>query len=178
MNALEILKGDHDCLLILLQDARNAAMAFRELLLHSQIEEEIFYPALRDKNEALIEDSLEQHQRMERLVQEIERLDSTDDAAAELYAELQRVVGEHIRIEEVEIFSIARKVLGEDLERLGDRIRNRKDELAAGVSSRPGKAGPAVRSERAPGERVTREDIDLGRFESEGGRPSTPPPPQ
>lgn len=182
MNVLDLLKADHDRVRELLRDPSRASEAFREVLLHVQVEEEIFYAALRNKSAHLIEDRLDQHRQIERRIRDMERMDTTDPAAAERVAEFRLSVEDHFRAEEAELFPVARRTIGEDLEKLGDQIKNRKDELAGRVGSRSGKAGSAVRSEKASSDRATREDIDIGRFESEGGRPagtpSTPPPPE
>jgi hemerythrin superfamily protein len=166
VDAIDVLKEDHERVRRLFRD--RSTEVFQKLLLHAQIEEEIFYPAIRDANPAMVDKSVVEHDIVERLIQEIEQLNSSSQTLLE---ELRKVVEDHMMAEEKVLFPQARRELGEDLGRLGDQIRQRKEEL----SSRSGQA--RVQSERATGERVSREEIDLGRFESEGGRPSTPPPP-
>lgn len=105
------------------------------LQVHSRIEEEIFYPAVRSAIEKteLIDEALVEHASAKQLVAEIEAMDAGD----ELYDAKVKVLGEqvmhHIEEEENELFpEVESSEL--DLEALGAKLAERKvalfDQLA------------------------------------------------
>jgi hypothetical protein len=103
-----------------------------ELKIHTMIEEEIFYPALRGKiDDDDLDEALVEHDGAKVLVNDIEAGEPDDrfyDAKVQV---LQEEIEHHIREEEKEhgnIFSQARKT-DVDLEALGERMAARKAEL-------------------------------------------------
>jgi iron-sulfur cluster repair protein YtfE (RIC family) len=144
MDAMELLKKDHDAVKQLFaefesaeseQDRLDVYDEIREqLLIHARIEEEIFYPAVRETNSGKsatqVEEALSEHQQVK------EMLDKLDDMAAEVdadFAETIRTLAEsvehHVQEEENEIFVSARKLGDERLSELGDHLQQRKDQL-------------------------------------------------
>ena len=103
------------------------------LTLHSMVEEEIFYPALRaaakDAGDLLDEAEVE-HASAKDLIAQIQEMDPED----ELYDAKVKVLGEqiahHVKEEEKEMFPIAKKV-GLDLVALADEMLARKEEISA-----------------------------------------------
>jgi hemerythrin superfamily protein len=102
----------------------------RELTIHAQIEEEIFYPAIRgvlDDKELLPEAEVE-HGSLKQLIADIENTD-TDD---ELFAARVKVLGEyvkhHVKEEQNEIFPQVRSS-DLDMVELGALLMQRKKEL-------------------------------------------------
>ena len=100
------------------------------LQVHTQIEEEIFYPAVREAIDktALIDEALVEHASAKQLIAEIEEMDAGD----ELYDAKVKVLGEqvshHIEEEEDELFpEVESSDL--DLEALGQKMAARKAEL-------------------------------------------------
>jgi hemerythrin superfamily protein len=105
----------------------------RELELHTRIEEEIFYPAVREASrdlEDIVDESLVEHASAKELIAQLEGMDPEDD----LYDAKVKVLGEqiehHVGEEEGEMFPKVRK-LKLDLVALGQEMAARKDELAA-----------------------------------------------
>jgi hemerythrin superfamily protein len=143
-DAVEVLKRDHDeaeRLLDAYEDAkddpdpaRKAAVALevcRALAIHAQVEEELFYPALRAADDAaaeLLNEAAVEHATVKNLVAAIEA-NTPDDP---LYDATVRVLGEyvkhHVKEEEGEIFPLARKS-SLDLDALGAAILERKQAL-------------------------------------------------
>jgi hemerythrin-like domain-containing protein len=103
------------------------------LILHTAIEEEIFYPAARGASkdaEAQVDEAVVEHAAAKDLVTQLQEMDPED----ELYDAKVKVLGEqvehHIKEEEKEMFPTVRKS-GLDLVALGQEMAMRKDELAA-----------------------------------------------
>jgi hemerythrin-like domain-containing protein len=108
------------------------------LTVHELIEEEIFYPALRDHPKAkdIVLEAYEEHNVVDSIMSELERLpvdDETWGAKAKVMIENLR---HHIEEEENEMFPTARRVFDADeLTQLGERMAERRKsaerELAA-----------------------------------------------
>jgi hemerythrin superfamily protein len=103
------------------------------LEVHTQIEEEIFYPAVREASsdlEDIVDESLVEHASAKELIAQLQEMDPED----ELYDAKVKVLGEqidhHVGEEEGEMFPKVRK-LKLDLAALGQEMAARKDELAA-----------------------------------------------
>ena len=100
------------------------------LTIHTQIEEEIFYPAAREAIEKteLIDEAIVEHTSAKQLIAEIEEMDPAD----ELYDAKVKVLGEqvrhHVEEEEDKLFpEIESSEL--DLEALGKKMAERKAAL-------------------------------------------------
>lgn len=141
MNALDILKKDHDKVKELFSEydtlsgdgARKNEIAqtvLRELELHSRVEEDIFYPALRARSgkdgKELVKHSYSEHHEIDDLVAELKDTDMSDPDFEDRFQELMEDVEEHIEEEETEMFPKA-QILGKELETLGQQIQEEKD---------------------------------------------------
>lgn len=108
-----------------------------ELTVHAQIEEEIFYPALRDVIDVpeLLDEAQAEHQRVKELVAQIEGLAEADAAMDELVSQLARAVENHVKEERDLLFPKARAAEELDLDELGARMKERQQELEAEAAS-------------------------------------------
>ncbi|ATW53052.1 hemerythrin domain-containing protein [Streptomyces xantholiticus] len=101
-----------------------------ELVRHSVAEEEYLYPAVRrhvDGGDDLADKELEDHAGVERMLKDLEGLDTDDDQFNHLVAKLKLQVAEHVRDEENRLFPLlAAACTAEELDELGDRIRRAK----------------------------------------------------
>jgi hemerythrin-like domain-containing protein len=108
------------------------------LTIHSRVEEELFYPALREAIDAddLLDEAEVEHASARQLITELAAMQPGDDLYDAKFAVLGEYVKHHIGEEEHEIFPKAKKAKM-DLESLGEEIRTRKQELRdeLGVSS-------------------------------------------
>lgn len=101
-----------------------------ELKIHTTIEEEIFYPAVRKAidDEDLMNEALVEHAGAKDLIEQLEGVDPGD----ELYDAKVTVLGEqidhHVREEEGDMFPKAKKAKV-DTDALGAKMLNRKREL-------------------------------------------------
>ena len=112
------------------------------LKVHTQIEEEIFYPEEReDVEDDMLDEAYVEHDGAKKLIAEIEAMDPGD----QYYDAKVKVLGEYIKhhVKEEEqpggIFSQAKKG-SEDLDEMGERIQARKEELMAEMGVAPEKA--------------------------------------
>ncbi|MDM4771567.1 hemerythrin domain-containing protein [Solimonas sp. SE-A11] len=148
MDAIQLLKSDHakvDALFKQYEKARApqkeklVQTICQELKVHTQIEEEIFYPALRsaatqrdDAGDLLDEASVE-HNSAKQLISELEAGSPGD----ELFDAKVKVLGEyirhHVKEEHRDIFPLARKRL--DVKALGAQLAQRKTELMETMDS-------------------------------------------
>ena len=104
--------------------------------IHAQLEEEIFYPALREvlSGDEVLEKSEPEHAQMRTLIGELRGLmgrdGPTDEAACdEKFFELMRLVMHHVADEETRLLPAAERLLRERLGRLGIDMTKRRVEL-------------------------------------------------
>ena len=137
MDLYQLLKQDHQKakrLFEQLSDTSDRAVKSRERLfaqlnqeleLHTEVEEEHFYPALRDQEETkdLVEQAFEEHNEVKEMLEELDGADKDDDSWAEQLSELQENVEHHVEEEETQLFPRAQKVLKKE----------QADEIAAAI---------------------------------------------
>jgi hemerythrin superfamily protein len=146
-NAIDMLREDHDkvrALLTELSKTTNRAAKKRaellekiknELLVHTTLEEEIFYPAFReseaDEAEKLYHEAKEEHRAVEQLVlPDLEQTEPTSEQFAGRAKVLKDLIEHHAEEEEKEMFPKAKKALSkEELQELAERMTARKEEL-------------------------------------------------
>jgi hemerythrin superfamily protein len=169
--ALELLVADHrkvDQLFKQYEDEKESdddtkrAIAERicgELTVHAQVEEELFYPWLRENLEEddmeMVEEATVEHQSAKDLIAQLEgatEIDETYDAKVKVLGEY---IKHHVKEEEGEIFPKV-KSRKEELDELGQGMAARKAELMEELGledeadeSAPGRQGKSGRGERA-----------------------------
>jgi hypothetical protein len=149
IDALELLKKDHSHV----QDLFAEFKRFHEeetegvdelkqeimdevcaaLKVHTQIEEEIFYPAAREAcpdEEEMFDEALAEHAAAKDLIEQIEAGAATDTGTSDRFLTLSDDIDHHVQEEEMEMFPM----VGDssmDLEEVGGRLAARKQELEA-----------------------------------------------
>lgn len=100
------------------------------LEIHAQLEEEIFYPALRavTDNETL-QKSVPEHDDMRQLIARLRRMAPTDPAYDDTVMALMRDVLHHVADEETVLLPEAERVLADQLQELGARMTKRRMQL-------------------------------------------------
>ncbi|MDB5761934.1 MAG: hemerythrin protein [Herminiimonas sp.] len=103
------------------------------LEIHAQLEEEIFYPAMRSTgtDSAIVAKSVPEHDEMRRLIARLRSLEPTSTAYDETFMELMRDVLHHVADEETTLLPDAERVLADRLEELGAQMTKRRLQLAA-----------------------------------------------
>ena len=106
---------------------------FAALEVHTQLEEEIFYPAVKavgDKeNKKIIAESSEEHLVVKHLMEEMRALAPSDEQYAAKFTVLMENVRHHIEEEEGEMFPMAEEELDDDLDELLEQMMERKQAL-------------------------------------------------
>lgn len=103
-----------------------------ELRIHAAIEEEIFYPAVRDRieDEDLMDEALVEHAGAKDLVAQLEEMSPDDDLYDAKVTVLGEQIDHHVREEEGEMFPKAKKAKV-DTNELGAQMAQRRTELKA-----------------------------------------------
>lgn len=152
----DLIRMDHNHVLATFQQVHAGTSAGRKqalvrlactsLEIHAQLEEEIFYPALRDLEPALtvVEKSLPEHAGMRRLIERLMVMPVADPAYDSTFMELMRDVLHHVADEETTLLPAAERLLGDRLGELGASMLRRRLQLMAPRS--PGLAWNTMRS--------------------------------
>jgi len=114
----------------------------QELKIHTQIEEEIFYPAFKNavksaEQKKLYYESLEEHHVVDLVLPEIKSENAGSEEFAAKAKVLKDLVEHHAEEEETEMFPKARRAMGsQQLKELGTQMQQRKQQLSVGVWDR------------------------------------------
>ena len=103
----------------------------QELTVHATIEEEIFYPALREalkETDALAEAEVE-HAGAKDLIAQIEAMDQADEMFDAKVKVLGEYIDHHVKEERKQIFPKARAARGLDLVAMREELQSRKEVL-------------------------------------------------
>jgi hypothetical protein len=144
MDALSLLKDDHDKVQKMLQELESTTergvktreelftKVKQELQVHEGIEEEIFYPALKDhpKTKEIALEAYEEHHVVDMVMAEIEGIAFDDETWGAKFTVMKENLEHHIEEEEGEMFKQAKQVFDQDeLDQLGETMMARKQEL-------------------------------------------------
>jgi len=100
------------------------------LEVHAQLEEEIFYPAVRAVTQNdVIAKSLEEHQEMRRLIGQLRQMEPDTTGYDETVADLMRDVMHHVADEETLVLPEAERLLADQLGELGMQMTKRRLQL-------------------------------------------------
>lgn len=107
-----------------------------DLKVHTMLEEEIFYPAVRDaiEDEDVMNEASVEHEAAKTLIEQLENMDADDPNYYATFTVLGEYVMHHIKEEEGEMFPQAKKS-DLDFESLAQRMQERKAELMAQMES-------------------------------------------
>ena len=147
-DAVALLKADHRTVEDLFADFEKASGDGRkqklatqicaELIIHAQIEEEIFYPACEGKvEEDLLKEAFVEHDGAKVLIAEIIGGEPSDEFYDAKVKVLQEQIEHHVQEEEKRmegLFSQARAA-GLDMDALGEQLAVRKQELKAEIET-------------------------------------------
>ena len=148
MNAIELLKQDHDKVDKLFQkvkgeqgeQAQLAEQIRIELEVHTQIEEQIFYPYLLENGDeeiqSIVKEGIEEHRQVKTLLKQIQGLsDGSDSLEPKLEVVMEDVI-HHVQEEEGELFPLVTEQFdGETLQELGQELQEMKQQLMGDKAS-------------------------------------------
>jgi len=141
LDAISLLKSDHDKVKKMLAEGEATteratktrsdlfAALKRELEIHERIEEEIFYPALKQhpKTRDLALEGYEEHHVVDQILGELGQTDTADERWAAKFSVAKENLEHHIEEEEGEMFRAVRQGFSrEELEALGARMAELK----------------------------------------------------
>ena len=142
MEAIKLLRADHRLVNGLFEEYENTtsmkkkrelvAQICTELTVHAQIEEEIFYPAVKQalKDKELIPEATVEHNTLKQLIAEVEGKEPDGEMFDARIKVMSEYVKHHVKEEQTEIFPKA-KTTKLDMEELGALLMERKEELLA-----------------------------------------------
>ena len=116
MNALELLKEDHQKVKKLFEETTKTSDRSRqkelfdkidtELEIHTHIEETVFYPTIEEQEELkdMVAEALEEHQQAKMLLNELEGLGADNHDFGSKLQRLMESVEHHVEEEEKEMF--------------------------------------------------------------------------
>jgi|SRR5882724_2889509 len=147
-------KGEQDAIALLMEDHKKVQKLFKqfdklkeedeqqkadivrqvcaELTIHAQIEEEIFYPAVREAidDEDLMDEAEVEHASAKELIAQLQGMQAGDELYDAKFTVLGEYVNHHIKEEQDEMFPKAKKVKL-DMQALGEQLMQRKQEMMA-----------------------------------------------
>jgi len=144
MNALTLLRADHRSMKKLLaqgEDTTGRAVKTRRELLdrittdfraHEKIEEEIFYPALKEHPKAkdIVLEGYQEHHVADILIKELHQTAVADEKWGAKFKVLKEGIEHHIEEEEGEMFKKADQIFtAAELNQLGDEMAAMKEEV-------------------------------------------------
>ena len=162
-NAISLLRKDHIEVKLLFKQAEHAGgknkviifnMIKASLGVHAQIEEEIFYPAVKKARSEQVKDEVregyEEHKQIKRLLAALSKISPSDETYDAKLKVLKEDVEHHVKEEEAEMFPDAKKYLREDrLAELGEELEHRKKQIQAHQNGVAQKDSLAIRSQPA-----------------------------
>ena len=115
------------------------------LEIHAQLEEEVFYPAMRQVSDTeVLRKSGPEHNEMRELIARLRAMQASEPAFDDTFFALARVVMHHAADEETLLLPTAERLLADRLNELGAQMNRRRMEL---VTARGGEiAGSMARS--------------------------------
>ena len=146
MDAIELLKEDHqkvEKIFAAMEKKDNRQKLFpeldRELSVHAEIEEKIFYPATKEAEPTrdLVLESIEEHKQIKMVLADLEQTDKTAEEWGAALKVLKEDVMHHVGEEENDLFPKVKKILSKErLEDLGTRMEEMKVQLMGAVRGR------------------------------------------
>lgn len=149
-DAIALLKEDHKKVKDLFdkfEKAKNAEQkekiareAIKELKIHTTIEEEIFYPTVREalgkdeEDNELLNEAAEEHRVAKTIIEALEKSGADDENFEAKFTVLAENVRHHIKEEEGELFPESRDA-DLDFRELGEKMLQRKEQLMDDESS-------------------------------------------
>lgn len=130
MNIYQLLKQEHKSVKDLMQQIERAgemmagsrenlfSQLYKELQVHMEGEEKLFYPPLEENEEArpLVYEAYEEHHVVKVLLEELRAAPKDNERWMAKMKVLRENTEHHIREEEKEVFKAAKEILGKDRE--------------------------------------------------------------
>jgi len=157
IDAVQLLKHDHDEVTKMFEEFESAdedrkfelaAEICQALTVHATIEEEIFYPQVREAVDAegmMLEAEIE-HDSIKQLIERVQEGEIDEVQLSAMIKDMKEYVTHHVNEEQRRIFPRAKRA-DLDLEAMGRELQQRKTELEAELASTTGDADLADEDE-------------------------------
>ncbi len=144
-NIFDMLMEDHGTvksLLTKVQDTGDRAEKTRDKLfaeiekdleIHTEFEEKVFYPAARKATgmDDEVKDDLEEHAEAKELLGKLSKMNSTSKEWTKTIEELEKAIEHHVKDEETKLFPAARKAMdGAEADKMGEKYEKMKAKAA------------------------------------------------
>ncbi|HEY0657612.1 MAG TPA: hemerythrin domain-containing protein [Pyrinomonadaceae bacterium] len=152
MNAIELLKEDHNKVDRLFQKVKADTegeqhqelfqQIKQELEVHTHIEEKIFYPRLKEEAELedIVLEGIEEHHQAKMFLRELDGLSDDSEKFEPKLKVLMEDITHHVQEEEGEMFPDVEKILGAaELEKLGAQMAEEKQKFMKSQTASSGK---------------------------------------
>ncbi|HEX8289335.1 MAG TPA: hemerythrin domain-containing protein [Pyrinomonadaceae bacterium] len=152
MNAIELLKDDHDKVDRLFQKVKADTegnqhkelfeQIKQELEVHTHIEEKIFYPRLKQESELedIVLEGIEEHHQAKMFLRELSALTDDSEKFEPKLKVLMEDITHHVQEEEGEMFPDVEKILGAaELNKLGAQMAEEKQKFMKSQTAGSGK---------------------------------------
>jgi hypothetical protein len=182
-NAIELLKHDHREVESLFAEFEAESSDERkielgrticmELMVHTQIEEELFYPAAKqslsdEEGQDLIAEAAVEHGSLKQLIAEIDGSSPGDEMFDARFTVLKEYVQHHVKEEENELMPEVERT-DVDLEALGAQLAERKEELKSRMERARAGNGRRISLPSAPASRSGGSGRGAGGRKTAGG---------
>ena len=151
MNAIELLKSDHDKVSRLFQKVKATEESehkelfkqiHEELEVHTHIEETVFYPKMREESELedLVLEGIEEHHQVKMFLRELSGLSEDSEKFEPKLKVLMEDVTHHVQEEEGEMFPMIEDLFDKaTLEELGAEMEEEKESFKKTLTASAGK---------------------------------------
>ncbi len=151
MNAIELLKADHDKVSRLFQKVKATEAGEHkpifeqikeELEVHTHIEETIFYPKIKEEKELedIVLEGIEEHHQAKMFLRELAALSDNSEKFEPKLKVLMEDVTHHVQEEEGEMFPMIEELFDEAiLEELGAEMEEEKQNFKKTLAANAGK---------------------------------------
>lgn len=101
------------------------------LEIHAQLEEDVFYPAVRAVAPELVSDSVSEHREMREHIARLRAMEPDEEGYDDTVLSLMRIVMHHVADEETVVLPAAERLIPDRLGELGARMTKLRLQLAA-----------------------------------------------
>ena len=148
-DAIALLKADHKAVKELFKQVEETSERAKaqlqrlgdqicaELTVHTQIEEEVFYPAVQERTQRghkeekdMVLEAYEEHAAAKKVIEDVRATEPGDDSYKPKIKTLSELIDHHVKEEERELFPSVKELFDEDeLVELGQRLSELKTRL-------------------------------------------------
>jgi hemerythrin superfamily protein len=148
MDILDLIRKDHRQVETLFKEIENTNNnqelydrfneLYKEINLHAKVEEQTFYPAIRESGDhnQLVSGAQKEHDKAKELLEEIASLSPASTEFEQKIRQLKEAIQHHVQEEEKEVFPLVSECMSaEEREQLGREFTTSKSQLQNEISA-------------------------------------------